>query len=173
MTSTVRGVRIVTSVPGVAPGFGRLILVRFRHGTESENSGRSGDPDGTVCRRRHGFCGRPTGIAGHRDPRRRVPTMGDVLPPARSELFGGGRNLFPDRRFVALYGHPGGPALGAFGEQDTAGAITRVRDLAASISSSRRSRCCPHSRSSRPSHPPIPVPTGAFRASHHLISCGL
>ncbi|MEE2057699.1 hypothetical protein [Rhodococcus artemisiae] len=59
-----------------------------------------------------------------------VPTIGDVLPPARSELFGGGRNLFPDRRFVALYGHPGGPALGAFGEQDTAGAITRVRDLA-------------------------------------------
>ncbi|MFD6857749.1 hypothetical protein ACFWCF_10460 [Rhodococcus sp. NPDC060090] len=60
-----------------------------------------------------------------------VPAIGDLLPPARSELFGGGRNLFPDRRFVALYGHPSGPALGAFGEQDTAGAIARVRDLAA------------------------------------------
>ncbi|MGN5240783.1 hypothetical protein [Rhodococcus sp. SJ-3] len=60
-----------------------------------------------------------------------VPEIGGLVPPAQSELFGGGRNLFPDKRFVALYGHPSGPALGAFGEQDTAGAIARVRDLAA------------------------------------------
>ncbi|MEE2033749.1 hypothetical protein [Rhodococcus chondri] len=51
--------------------------------------------------------------------------------PVRAELVGGGYTMFPDRRFVALYGHPSGPALGAFGEQDTAAAIARVRDLAA------------------------------------------
>ncbi|WP_226437898.1 sugar phosphate isomerase/epimerase [Rhodococcus yananensis] len=60
-----------------------------------------------------------------------LPALGDIDPAPQAELFGGGRNLFPDRRFVALYGHPSGPALGAFGEQDTAASIARVRDLAA------------------------------------------
>lgn len=60
-----------------------------------------------------------------------VPVV-DGLPHAPGhEIFGGGRKLFPDRRFVALYGHPSGPALGVFGEQDTTAAIARVRDLAA------------------------------------------
>lgn len=60
-----------------------------------------------------------------------VPALGEDAAVPALELFGGGRNLFPDRRFVALYGHPSGPALGAFGEQDTAAAIVRARDLAA------------------------------------------
>src|SRR5699024_10339501 len=29
------------------------------------------------------------------------------------ELVGGGTELFPDKRFIALYGHPSYPALGA------------------------------------------------------------
>lgn len=61
-----------------------------------------------------------------------LPDTGSAFESVeRTELFGGGRTLFPDRRFVALYGHPSGPALGAFGEQDTTAAIARVRDLAA------------------------------------------
>lgn len=52
-------------------------------------------------------------------------------PPKPPELIGGGRMIFPDRRFVALYGHPGTASLGALGEQDVAGAISRVKDLAA------------------------------------------
>lgn len=60
-----------------------------------------------------------------------VPAIENIVPQPPAQLFGGGRNLFPDRRFVALYGHPSGPALGALGEQDTAASIGRVRDLAA------------------------------------------
>lgn len=52
-------------------------------------------------------------------------------PPKPSPLFGGGRTIFPDRRFVALYGHPGTASLGALGEQDVAAAINRAKDLAA------------------------------------------
>ncbi|MDR8019490.1 hypothetical protein [Nesterenkonia aerolata] len=48
----------------------------------------------------------------------------DQVEPA--ELPGGGDTLFPDRRFVALYGTPEVPALGALGEQDVDEAITRI-----------------------------------------------
>lgn len=47
-----------------------------------------------------------------------------------AELPGGGETLFPDRRFVALYGSPGIPALGALGEQDVDEAIERIEDKA-------------------------------------------
>lgn len=43
-----------------------------------------------------------------------------------AELPGGGDTLFPDRRFVALYGSPGIPALGALGEQDVDAAVDRI-----------------------------------------------
>jgi hypothetical protein len=48
-----------------------------------------------------------------------------------AQLPGGGITLFPDRRIVALYGHPSGPALGMLGEQDVAGSVERVQALAA------------------------------------------
>jgi len=48
------------------------------------------------------------------------------------ELPGGGRVLFPGRRLVALYGHPGTAALGVLGEQDLPGSIARAQKLAAS-----------------------------------------
>ena len=51
--------------------------------------------------------------------------------PEPVELPGGGRVLFPGRRLVALYGHPGTPALGVLGEQDLAGSVQRARDVAA------------------------------------------
>ncbi|MGF1652428.1 MAG: hypothetical protein ACFCUP_03795 [Actinomycetales bacterium] len=47
------------------------------------------------------------------------------------ELPGGGQVLFPHRRFVALYGSPGIPALGSMGEQPVAEAIQRAQQQAA------------------------------------------
>jgi hypothetical protein len=47
------------------------------------------------------------------------------------QLPGGGQLLFPGHRLVAMYGHPGAPALGALGEQSLAASVTRIRKLAA------------------------------------------
>jgi hypothetical protein len=47
------------------------------------------------------------------------------------QLPGGGQLLFPGRRLVALYGHPGTPALGVLGEQGVDAAIQRARAVAA------------------------------------------
>jgi len=62
--------------------------------------------------------------------RRRIDTAatGTLLP-------GGGQVLFPGRRMVALYGHPGDSGLGSLGEQSLNAAITRARKVAASYSS--------------------------------------
>jgi len=46
------------------------------------------------------------------------------------ELPGGGQVLFPGRRMIALYGHPGAPALGVLGEQDLAASVARAQQLA-------------------------------------------
>ncbi|WNV85175.1 hypothetical protein [Umezawaea sp. Da 62-37] len=46
------------------------------------------------------------------------------------ELPGGGQVLFPGRRLVCLYGHPGTPALGVLGEQGVEEAVARARELA-------------------------------------------
>jgi hypothetical protein len=53
-----------------------------------------------------------------------VATTGKQLP-------GGGQIFFPGRRLVALYGHPGGAALGVLGAQDLPSSIARVKQLAA------------------------------------------
>ena len=52
-----------------------------------------------------------------------VATTGVQLP-------GGGQLLFPMHRLVALYGHPGDPALGALGQQDLRASIARARKTA-------------------------------------------
>ena len=57
------------------------------------------------------------------------PSPSPTEPP---ELIGGGTELFPDRRFVALYGHPGTPGLGALGEQGPEASVARVQKLAES-----------------------------------------
>lgn len=46
------------------------------------------------------------------------------------QLPGGGQVMFPGRRLVALYGHPGAPSLGALGEQDLSATVTRAEELA-------------------------------------------
>ena len=47
------------------------------------------------------------------------------------QLPGGGQILFPMHRLVALYGHPGAPALGALGQQGLQASIARARNVAA------------------------------------------
>ncbi|MFZ5871713.1 MAG: hypothetical protein ACOYXW_14455, partial [Actinomycetota bacterium] len=47
------------------------------------------------------------------------------------QLPGGGQVVFPHRRLVALYGHPGTAALGVLGEQDVDAAVARARQVAA------------------------------------------
>jgi hypothetical protein len=46
-------------------------------------------------------------------------------------LPGGGQVVFPGRRMIALYGHPGDPGLGVLGEQPVDAAIARARRVAA------------------------------------------
>jgi hypothetical protein len=53
-----------------------------------------------------------------------VATTGVQLP-------GGGQVVVPAHRLVALYGHPGVPALGALGQQGLAASIRRARQVAA------------------------------------------
>jgi len=46
------------------------------------------------------------------------------------QLPAGGQILFPMHRLVALYGHPGDPALGALGQQDLRASLARARKAA-------------------------------------------
>ncbi|HZB48178.1 MAG TPA: hypothetical protein VE547_03715, partial [Mycobacteriales bacterium] len=48
-----------------------------------------------------------------------------------TQLPGGGQVMFPGRRLVAMYGHPGSGALGVLGEQPVDAAIARAKKLAA------------------------------------------
>jgi hypothetical protein len=59
------------------------------------------------------------------------PPVAAAPEPRPVELPGGGRTLFPGHRLVALYGHPGSPALGVLGEQGVAESVRRAGDLAA------------------------------------------
>lgn len=57
-----------------------------------------------------------------------VATTGVQLP-------GGGQAVFPGRRLVALYGHPGTAALGVLGEQGLPESIARAKQIAAQYDS--------------------------------------
>ena len=59
------------------------------------------------------------------------------------QLPGGGQVLFPGRRLIALYGHPGAPSLGVLGQQDLAASITRAREVAAQYRRLSRVRVIP------------------------------
>ncbi|MBW0101346.1 hypothetical protein [Pseudonocardia sp. KRD291] len=59
------------------------------------------------------------------------PTTTKAAPPPVPQLPGGGTQLFPGRRMVALYGHPDTPGMGVLGEQGIAQSIARAKDLAA------------------------------------------
>lgn len=47
-----------------------------------------------------------------------------------AELFGGGTEIFPDRRFVALYGSPENASLGVLGEYSPQEAVKQAKTLA-------------------------------------------
>lgn len=64
------------------------------------------------------------GPAGRLAARVAVAATGAQLP-------GGGQVVLPGRRLVALYGHPGTPALGVLGEQPVDAAIARAKRHAA------------------------------------------
>ncbi len=68
--------------------------------------------------------GRKFGPAGRLAARVAVAATGVQLP-------GGGQLVVPMHRLVALYGHPGAPALGVLGQQDLRAAIARARQAAA------------------------------------------
>lgn len=75
-------------------------------------------PERSVIALGEGF-GTPEALGQHTQVARTAP-----------ELPGGGQTVFPGRRMVALYGHPGGGALGVLGEQDVDAAIQRAKDQA-------------------------------------------
>jgi hypothetical protein len=56
--------------------------------------------------------------------RRRIETAATGV-----QLPGGGQVLFPGRRMIALYGHPGEPGLGVLGEQPVDAAVARARKV--------------------------------------------
>jgi hypothetical protein len=60
-----------------------------------------------------------------------APRVMPKAPPKPFEFPAGGRTLTPAYRFVALYGSPDMPALGALGEQPIAESIARAQALAA------------------------------------------
>ncbi|MGW0231609.1 hypothetical protein ACWDWO_25160 [Actinopolymorpha singaporensis] len=80
-------------------------------------------------------------LAGHGASR--VLALGSAFGPADRlrdrvdaaatgvQLPGGGQLLFPGRRMVALYGHPGSTVLGSLGQQPLDAAIARARRVAA------------------------------------------
>lgn len=72
-------------------------------------------------------------------------TSGSLSLAAAHEatLPGGGTVLFPGKRIVALYGHPGTPALGVLGEQDIAASVTRAEQLAAQYQSHSSDKVIP------------------------------
>jgi hypothetical protein len=62
-----------------------------------------------------------------------APSPAWTVASARSgfQLVGGGQRPLPGHRFVALYGVPGVPVLGALGDQGVDASIRRVKSLAA------------------------------------------
>ncbi|MCP3426596.1 sugar phosphate isomerase/epimerase [Rothia sp. AR01] len=96
---------------------------RRADGSPGPDGGESSGPDGG------GTGGFEGGTAG---PSEAAPSPSASSPAAaKAEIFGGGREVFPDRRMVALYGTPGNPSLGVLGEQGPAESVRRVKDLAA------------------------------------------
>jgi len=81
-------------------------------------------------------------IGGGFGPASRLAARVAVAVTGR-QLPGGGQVLFPGRRLIALYGHPGAPSLGVLGQQDLAASITRAREVAAQYRRLSRVRVIP------------------------------
>jgi hypothetical protein len=89
------------------------------------------------------------------EPDRAVVALGDAFGPADRlahvvavaetgvELPGGGQLAAPGRHLIALYGHPGAPALGVLGEQGIEASVARARELAESYDPSAEAPVVP------------------------------
>jgi hypothetical protein len=60
-----------------------------------------------------------------------IGTTSTAPTPPPPELPGGGHVLFPGRRLIAIYGHPGDGNLGVLGEQPVEASVQRARAVAA------------------------------------------
>jgi hypothetical protein len=133
-TPAVPGVALVsrgdrTAAPaGITAGIAGLATVRVD----------DGDPRATVASRRRLRRLGPQRIVAlgalGTFPAARV--LGGLARTAarRVELPGGGQLVFPGRRVVAIYGHPGDDNLGVLGEQTVSAAVRRARRVAAPYS---------------------------------------
>jgi hypothetical protein len=96
---------------------------------------RRGDPRTTVATRRRLERLAPRRIIALGAPGAfpAAPVLGALVRTAATgrELPGGGQLLFPGRRVVAIYGHPGDDNLGVLGEQPVRPAVQRARRVAA------------------------------------------
>jgi hypothetical protein len=77
------------------------------------------------------------GVGAQFEPAIRLRSRLAVAETGR-QLPGGGQLLFPGRRLVALYGHPGTPGLGMLGQQDLPASMARARRMAAAYRSLSR-----------------------------------
>ncbi|MDN5747354.1 MAG: hypothetical protein L0H64_02315 [Pseudonocardia sp.] len=116
---------LVLTTDGASAAAGTARAAGARVETVTDPDPRVAAPTGLDPRPEHVLAlgsafGTPEVLAGRLD----VAARGATLP-------GGGQVLFPGRRMVALYGHPGVPALGVLGEQDVAASVARAKALAA------------------------------------------
>jgi hypothetical protein len=101
---------------------------------------RSGDPRADPAAIRALARLRPldvVGVGAQFEPAIRLSSRLAVAETGR-QLPGGGQLLFPGRRLVALYGHPGTPSLGVLGQQDLTASVARARRMAAAYRSLSR-----------------------------------
>jgi hypothetical protein len=152
LAAQLRGTRVVTRAAALPrtralPPLGHVVVL-VQHGNAAAETAAvttaqaAGAPVITV----HGYDPRadPAAIGALSAARPRlVIALGAGFGPVRRlqarlavaetgvQLPGGGQILFPMRRLVALYGHPGTPSLGALGEQDLPASIARAKKTAA------------------------------------------
>jgi hypothetical protein len=152
LAAQLRGTRVVTrpaALPPTSapPPLGRVVvLVRGGAAGAEAAAVTTAREAGAQVITVHGYDPRadPAAISALSAARpRRVIALGSGFGPVRRlrarlavaetgvQLPGGGQVLFPMRRFVALYGHPGTPSLGVLGEQDLPASIARAKKTAA------------------------------------------
>ncbi len=91
-----------------------------------------GDPRGDVAAIGALADAPPTRVVGLGEAFGTAEVLGARVASAATgvQLPGGGQLVLAGKRYVALYGHPGTPALGLLGEQDLPGAVARAQQLA-------------------------------------------
>ena len=152
LAAQLRGTRVVTgpaALPATRsfPPLGHVVVLAYERTTAAEAAAViTAQVAGGQVITVHGYDPRadPAAISAlSAAPPRRVIALGAGFRPVRRlqarlaaaetgvQLPGGGQVLFPMRRLVALYGHPGTPALGALGQQDLPASIARATTTAA------------------------------------------